>query len=230
MPCRAALCPSSTTTAAASSNGYRDTFAAAEREAARTSGEGVYQALFAEMPAEPSPIVVLPHFSTTGPPEFIADSSGVMVGLRLETTRGDILKAVIESTMFYLRACVEPLPVDVTPKTYHAVGGGSRSDAWLQVAADILGCPLTRTRPAEAGTVGGAILAGVANEAFSSPVEGRCGSGAPGTDLRARRGDGKGLRCPFCRVPGALAPHEGLLDGPLRSPVLEAIPGLRCLV
>ena len=153
---------------------YRDTFAAAERaDTSIASGRSIYDTLIGEIPDAPSGVVVLPHFSATGPPEFLSDSSGVMAGLRLETQRGDILKGILEGAVLYLRECLEPLPSKgIAIQEFRAVGGGSRSDAWLQIAADILGKPLTRAALAEAGALGGAILAGAATGAFDSVEEG----------------------------------------------------------
>jgi xylulokinase len=135
---------------------YRDTFAAAAGERA------AYADLIAEIPDRPSHVVVLPHFSTTGPPRFIADTSGVIAGLRLETKRGEILKGILEGTNFYLKACVDALPpTGIGISDYRVVGGGSRSDAWVQLCADILGRPCVRPQVAEAGALGAAIIAGV---------------------------------------------------------------------
>ncbi len=152
---------------------YRDTFAARERDEARAADRDVYPELLSEIPEGPSPVIVLPHFSPTGPPEFIADSSGVMVGLRLDTKRGAIAKGILEGTVFYLRDCLDRLPgAGIEIHEFRAVGGGSHSDAWLQICADILGRPLTRAAVAEAGALGGAILAGAATGVFASPEEG----------------------------------------------------------
>jgi xylulokinase len=145
---------------------FRDTFAAAERQQA---GGDLYAALLAEMPARPSGIVVLPHFATTGPPEFIADSCGVVAGLRLETPRGAVLKGILEGSTFYLRECVESLPpTGIAIAEYRAVGGGSKSDAWVQLCADIMGRPFVRPRISEAGVLGAAIIAGVGAGTFPS--------------------------------------------------------------
>jgi len=148
---------------------FRDTFAAAEHRQAEEDRGDIYAHLISEIPKEPSDVMVLPHFTTTGPPEFILDSCGVIAGLRLETARGDILKGIIEGTTFYLKECVESLPptgIEITD--FRAVGGGSKSDAWVQVCADILGRPLVRPRITEAGALGAAIIAGVGCEVFSS--------------------------------------------------------------
>ena len=91
---------------------FRNTFAASEHQQARAGGQDVYPRLFAELPQSPSSVVVLPHFSSTGPPEFISDASGVIAGLHLDTTRGDILKGILEGTTFYLKQCVDAFAAD----------------------------------------------------------------------------------------------------------------------
>jgi xylulokinase len=148
---------------------FRDTFAAIERREAQQSGRDIYADLIAEMPEEPSSILALPHWSTTGPPHFISNSSGVLVGLRFETTRGDILKGLIEGITFYLRECIETLPqVGIEISDYCAVGGGSKSDVWLQMTADILGRPFVRSTISESGILGAAIIAGAGCGVFPS--------------------------------------------------------------
>ncbi len=152
---------------------YRDTFAAAEHEAARAAGEDVYARLMAEMPSQPSRVMALPHFTITGPPAFIDDSSGVIAGLKLETARGEILKGLLEAMTFYLRELFEELPeAGIQIDSFRAVGGGSKSEAWLQLSADILGRPFMRPVIHEAGALGAAILAGAGCGVFPSLAQG----------------------------------------------------------
>jgi xylulokinase len=152
---------------------FRDTFAAAERRQAAETGRDIYADLIAEMPEGPSGVVVLPHFTTTGPPAFISDSCGVIAGLRLETSRGEILKGIIEGDTFYLKECVDSLPptgIDITD--FRAAGGGSKSNAWIQICANILGRPFVRPAITEAGALGAAIVAGVGSGVFTSYADG----------------------------------------------------------
>lgn len=152
---------------------YRDTFAAQERQSAAKEGRDIYAALLAEMPEGPGRVLVLPHFSPTGPPEFIDDSAGVILGLKLETTRGEVLKGLLEGGLFYIREALETLPeVGIRIEDFRATGGGSKSDAWLQMCADILGRPVLRPRVTEAGALGAAILAGVGSRAFANVEDG----------------------------------------------------------
>jgi xylulokinase len=148
---------------------FRDTFAPAEHQLAQQEGRDVYDALMAEMPSGPSEVMVLPHFVGTGPPEFITDSSGVMAGVRLGTPRGSILKGIIEGVMFYMRECIDALPeIGIAVQEYRVAGGGSRSDAWLQICADIVGQPFVRAEQTEAGILGAAMIAGVGHGRFAS--------------------------------------------------------------
>jgi xylulokinase len=152
---------------------YRDTFARADRDAAERAGRDVYAELIREIPAGPSPVLVLPHFTITGPPEFVTDSSGVIVGLTLGTTRGDILKGIMEGAVFYHKTVVDSIAeAGIAMRELRAVGGGSRSDAWLQITADILGMPVVRAKESEAGCLGAAVLAGAGTGRFSSLAEG----------------------------------------------------------
>ncbi len=147
---------------------FRDTFAAAEHRQAQETGGDIYAQLIAEIPERPG-VVVLPHFTITGPPAFISDSCGVIAGLRLETSRGDILRGILEGITFYLKECVASLPpTGIEIADFRAVGGGSKSDAWIQVCADIFGRSFVRPTVTEAGALGAAIIAGVGCGVFPS--------------------------------------------------------------
>lgn len=146
---------------------YRDTFAAVEHRQARSEAKDVYSALFTEMPERLSSVLVLPNFAPTGPPEFLTDTCGVIFGLHLDTARGDVLKGIVEGIGFYLKECVESLPATgITISEYRAVGGGSKSDAWIQLSADLFGQPIARPAITEAGALGSAIMAGVGSGIF----------------------------------------------------------------
>jgi xylulokinase len=152
---------------------FRDTFALTEQRQAKMDGRSIYPELFAEIPAHPSEVIVLPHFSTTGPPGFIADSSGVITGLHLNTTRGEVLRGIIEGAAFYLKSIVDLLPeTGIQLDQYCAVGGGSQSDAWVQICADIFGQTFTRPVVTEAGALGAAIIAGVGSGVFENFEQG----------------------------------------------------------
>ena len=151
---------------------FRDTFARAEQKSL-AAGEDIYDALAREMPSQPTRLFTLPYFEITGPPAFIADASGVIVGLKTSTTRGEILKSIMESVTFYFAESLQALKqLGVNPSEFVATGGGAKSDQWLQLKADIFGVPFVRPRVTEASVLGAAILAGMAAGVFLYAAEG----------------------------------------------------------
>jgi len=150
---------------------FRDTFARGECERLKP-GQDIYDALAAEMPADPTGLFVLPYFEPTGPPQFVVDASGVIVGLKTSTTRGDILKSIMESVTFYFAESVRALEaMGIRTTEFVATGGGSKSDRWLQIKADIFGVPFVRPCITEGSVLGAAMVAGLSVGCLSSPSE-----------------------------------------------------------
>ena len=147
---------------------FRDTFAAAE---AREHAD-IYARLNAELPDDPTTLLVLPHFDPPQWPVYLPNTAGAILGLHTCTTRGEILKAIMEcATLYFVDGIhgLRRLGIDLTECI--ASGGGARSDAWLQIKADIFGLPFVRTRITEGGLVGAAMLAGLATGVYASPRE-----------------------------------------------------------
>lgn len=146
---------------------FRDTFAPERRDEA-----GIYDSLASEMPEAPTRLFTLPYFEPTGSPDYVADASGVIVGLKLSTTRGEILKSIMESVTYYFADGLERLKArGIAPTQFVATGGGARSDAWLQIKADVYGAPLARPKFTECGLMGAAILAGQATGVLGPAAE-----------------------------------------------------------
>jgi xylulokinase len=151
---------------------FRDTFAGADKQLVRPS-EDIYDVLAREMPAEPTRLLVLPHFEPSGAPELVSDSAGAIVGLKMDTTRGEILKAIMESATFWFVGAMDCLKrMEIDTSEFVATGGGARSDPWLQIKADVFGVPFVRPAITETSTLGAAILAGVATGALASAEDG----------------------------------------------------------
>ncbi len=147
---------------------FRDVFAADIKD-----DENVYETLNREMPDDPTDLLVLPYFEPSGSPDFVTECTGSIHGLKLNTQRGDILKAVMESVTFYFARHIGSLAkVGIDTSQFVATGGGAKSDRWLQIKADILGVPFIRPKSTECGIAGAAILAGAASGDFNSLKEG----------------------------------------------------------
>jgi xylulokinase len=150
----------------------RDTLAAREKTEAATKGTDIYTQLLAEMPDAPTSLMVLPYFAPSGSADLDTGSSGVIMGLNLETSRGEIIKSLLEGVTFYIKEGMDLIgQAGLQIREFRATGGGSKSDRWLQLTADILGQPIARVGVSECGVVGAAILAGTAAGVLSSAAE-----------------------------------------------------------
>lgn len=151
---------------------FSNRLAPLEKREALARNASVYAALLAEMPDEPTDLMVLPHFAAVGPPVSDDRSSGVVAGLRLETTRGELIKALLEGVTYYFANGHQVLgQIGIPVQRYRATGGGARSAAWLQLTADILGVPVERTRLIKPAPLGAAMLAGVGCGDYASVAE-----------------------------------------------------------
>lgn len=144
---------------------FRDTFASEAKANGKTS---IYTDLLSEMPNGPSSLTVLPHFIATGTPNFLDKTTAMISGLTIDTKRGDILKAILEGIAFYLKVNLDNLPQGMEIKEFHVAGGGSKSDIWMQITADILERPCIRSEVAEAGSLGVAILAAYGSGVYNT--------------------------------------------------------------
>lgn len=147
---------------------FRDTFARADRKLLSPDVD-IYDVLSGEMPTGPTSLLTLPYFEPTGTPHFIADASGAILGLKTSTTRGEILKSIMEcETLYFLESMLTLRELGIDTSEFIATGGGAKSDSWLQIKADIFGVPFVRPKVVEAGTLGAAILAGIATGGLES--------------------------------------------------------------
>lgn len=133
------------------------------------AGASVFAAMERECPSEPTGLFVLPHFAGSGTPYMDPFSTGAVLGLRLNTTRGEFYKACIEGLCFEMMVNAQLLAQMGTVITgITCVGGGSRSDTLLQVKADIMGIPIKRLRNEESGTSALAMLCAAACGEYGS--------------------------------------------------------------
>lgn len=151
---------------------FRNTFGEKEKEIADKSGKDVYDIFLDKIPEGPTDLLLLPHFAPTGAPLFETKSSGVLAGLTLNTKKEEILKGILEGVTYYFKEGIECLnKAGVKIGEFRATGGGAKSKKWLQIKADILGIPFVSLKVTEAGSLGTAILAGVAIKEYRSIQE-----------------------------------------------------------
>jgi xylulokinase len=99
----------------------------------------------------------LPYLSGERTPHADPEATACFVGMTASTTRDDLAYAVIEGVVFSFADGLAALRESGTrPERLMAIGGGARSDAWLQLMADALNLPLDRPGGAEVGPALGA--------------------------------------------------------------------------
>jgi len=142
---------------------FRDQFGDAENAQAVNSGGSAYELLLAGMPDEPTNLVVLPYFTPSGTPYFDTQVPGVVLGLRLTTTRNELLRGLLEGVAYEMRLNLDILNRSGIPvNELVAIGGGARNRKWLQLKSDVLNTPIAIAAVTEAGCMGVAMLAAAA--------------------------------------------------------------------
>ena len=133
-----------------------------------------YDELFAEIGAAPvgsGGVSCIPHFSGTGTPDFDPAVRGAFSGITLSHGRAHLARALAESLAFTVRDNLELLGRTVDVTELRAIGGGARSDVWLQMIADVAGVTVERPRAREAACLGAAALAMVGAGRFATVAE-----------------------------------------------------------
>jgi xylulokinase len=142
---------------------YRDTFGDQARAEAESDGSDVYDVLIRNASPGPNDVFLLPHFYGTGTPYLDSESRGVIAGLTLNSTHGDVTRSILDGVAYEMRINLESLRSGgLTVERFNAIGGGSKSDEWTQTKADVTGLPVDALDVSEAGCLGVAMLAGTA--------------------------------------------------------------------
>ena len=154
---------------------FRDQFAGTEIANEKSGGENAFAALAAEA-AKSIPgangLVALPYFEGERTPLNDPRARGVLFGLSLKHTRGDIYRAILESIGFGIRHNLAVMRQEgVIPERILAVGGGTKNDLWMQLAADIVGIELAIPEQSIGASYGDAFMAGVGVGMFADLTE-----------------------------------------------------------
>jgi xylulokinase len=93
-----------------------------------------------QVPAGSNGLLLLPYFAGERTPIFDPRARGVLAGLTLRHTRGDLFRAVYEGIALGIRQILELLDTDETPvDRLVAVGGGTQGGLWTQIVSDVTG-------------------------------------------------------------------------------------------
>jgi xylulokinase len=105
------------------------------------SAETAFATLAAEAALSPpgaNGLVVLPYFSGERTPIHDVNAKGMLFGLNLTHTRGDLYRALLEGIAQGTAHVVDTFAeIGARPESLHAVGGGTKNEVWAQATSDV---------------------------------------------------------------------------------------------
>jgi xylulokinase len=116
--------------------------------------------LAADSPPGANGLLMLPYFAGERTPIMDPQARGVLAGLTLTHTRGDLYRAALEAIGYGVRHNIETFVAaggDV--RRVVAVGGGTQGDLWTQIVCDITGREQVVPSQTIGASYGGALLA-----------------------------------------------------------------------
>lgn len=125
---------------------YIETFAAEEQEYAKANGKNIYTYLN-ELALESRPgakgLLFFPYLLGERAPLWNDYARGMFIGMGIDTSRADLIRAVFEGTAFALRHVIETVKESgAKVECLRVCGGGAKSRTWCQIKASMLHVPV----------------------------------------------------------------------------------------
>ena len=155
---------------------YIEKFAAEERHYAETHGLNIYDYLN-ELALQSTPgahgLIFIPYLSGERAPIWNDYARGMFIGLRMDTSRADLIRSVFEGTAFALRHVVETTKKEgAKADLLRVCGGGAKSRTWNQIKASMLNIPVYVLAETSGNVpVGSALIAGHETGVFPDLME-----------------------------------------------------------
>ena len=136
---------------------------------------------------------VLPYFHGNRSPRADASLVGSIWGLTLSSDLDDLARlylAAIQAIAYGTRHIIETMNGNgYRIRQIVATGGGAKNDLFLQVHADVCGCPITLPRQGEAVLLGSAVLGAVAAGRWPTVREAMERMNQPGRQIEPEEGE-----------------------------------------
>jgi xylulokinase len=121
-----------------------------------------------QIPAGAEGLLFLPYLTGERTPYADPEARGIFFGLTARHTMGHLTRALMEGVLFSLRQGLDVInELGVHPQIIRVTGGGSASDLWRRLQADIYGISIQRLAVDEGAAYGAALLGHVAGRTFS---------------------------------------------------------------
>jgi sugar (pentulose or hexulose) kinase len=117
----------------------------------------------ADVAAGANGLLLLPHFKGCGSPHWDPDAKGVFFNMTLNTSRGEMARAILEGIAIEMKASLELVEkLCGTVRSVSVAGGLTKSDLFNQIQCDIFERPVERFVNSEATSLGAWIAGAVA--------------------------------------------------------------------
>ena len=140
-----------------------------------TSDHSGEQAPITEEKLGENHVFFLPYLMGERSPINDTNARGTFIGMTMDTTRADLVQAVLEGVAFAIRDSVEVArSLGITIDSSKICGGGAKSPLWKRIFANVLNVELEVPVSEQGPGMGGAMLAMVACGEYES-VKDCCG-------------------------------------------------------
>ena len=134
-----------------------------------TSDHGAEQAAILEEKLGENHVFFLPYLMGERSPINDTNARGTFIGMTMDTTRADMVQAVLEGVAFAIRDSVEVArSLGIEINSSKICGGGAKSPLWKRIFANVLNCELEIPVSEQGPGMGGAMLAMVACGEYDS--------------------------------------------------------------
>jgi xylulokinase len=117
-------------------------------------------------------LLLVPYWNGVMNPTWDDRASGLIAGFRGDHEPAHLYRALLEGIALEERWHLEGVEAATEPvREVVVMGGGSKSDLWCQILADVLERDVVRAGTSEATALGAAVLAAVASGMHASPAE-----------------------------------------------------------
>ncbi len=148
-------------TAGESLEWFKNTF---DRQGEGTSPGDIfnqYNAAVQTVPEGSDGLIFLPYLNGERTPYWDSDAKGVFFGINLKTGKSHFIRSIMEGVSYALRNNIETVEsLGITINEVRAVGGGLKSQVWLEILGKILRKPISTVSVRDTANLGNILLCG----------------------------------------------------------------------
>lgn len=150
----------------------RNEICKSEMQQAKEKGVSAYALIdeqAAKAPIGSNGLLFMPYLLGERSPRWNANARGAFVGLKMEHSRNEVLRSVLEGISYNMNVILSIFKKHIDIPEIILIGGGAKGKVWRQMMADIYNTKILKpVYLEEAPSMGAAMIAGVGCGAFES--------------------------------------------------------------